>query len=92
MGILALPFRPLYNKMSLLSFQLPISIVQGCQSYFQFHRHTFLSQTLSHDFEPFLIHLEVLGYKGPKLSFHIQGLDVPFLYKLLLSHLGDRRI
>ena len=57
-----------------------------------FHRHNFLSQTLPHDFEMFLIHLEGFRYDGPKRSFHIQDLDAPFLYKLLLSHLGGRRI
>ena len=41
-----------------------------------------------HNFEPFLILPEANWYKGLKLSFHIPGLDAPFLYKLLLSHLG----
>ena len=47
-----------------------------------------LSQTLPHDFEPFLIFPEAYQYKGPKPSFHIPGLDALFLYRLLLSHLG----
>ena len=29
-------------------------------------------------------------YRDPRPSFHIRGLDAPFPYKLLLSHLGDK--
>ena len=29
-------------------------------------------------------------YRDPRPSFHIQGLDAPFPYKLLLSHLGGK--
>ena len=57
-GNLALPFRPLYNNMSLLSFLLFLRVVQECQSYSQFHKHNFLSQTLPLDFEPFPILFE----------------------------------
>ena len=49
-------------------------------------------KTLSHVYEPFLIHLEVFRYEGSKLSFHMQGLDAPLLYMLLRSHLGGRSI
>ena len=62
--------------------------IQNSPAYFVVHRH-FLSQTLPHNFEPFLIHLKVLGYEGPKLSFHIQGLDAQLFYKLLLTSWGQ---
>ena len=73
MGILALPFRPLYNKMSPLSLLLFLS-----DSYFNCprmpdssHSPSFidnvLSQTSLREFEPFPIHLEVYQYKGPRV-------------------------
>ena len=61
----------------------PCSIVQECQSYSQFHKHNFWSQTLPHDFEPFLILLEAYQEGGPRPSFHTPGLDAPYFYKLL---------
>ena len=48
------------------SYGIPISIVQGWQSYSQFHIHNFWSQTLLHNFEPFPIVPEDYMYKGPK--------------------------
>ena len=64
------PFRHLYNKISLISFLLFLMdshfSCQACQSYSQFHRHNFLSQTSSHNFDLFfLINPEFLSMWVP---------------------------
>ena len=58
-GTLALPLRPLYSNISLLSF-LPFLrdshlTVQECQSYSQFHNSNYLSQIWQRAFAGFLI-------------------------------------
>ena len=69
---------------------LIIIIVQECQSYSQFHKHVhnFWSQTLPHNFEPFLILLEAYRYKGPKLSFIFQDWTQHLLISCFFHILG----
>ena len=71
----------------------PYIILQGCQSYYQFHGYHFSSQTYLHAFAHFLIHHLSHYNEDPKLSFHTQGLvapDIFFFCKLLLLHLGGK--
>ena len=67
--ILALPLRPLYSSISLLSFLLflgiPILTVQEYQSYSQFHICTFLSHIWLRTFVRFLIPPEELHLGVP---------------------------
>ena len=89
-----LPFRPLYSNISLLSFLLFLRDSHfsdlKCQSCSQFQKHNFQSQTLPQDFEPFPVLPAGRECEGLKLSFHIPRPVAPVLYKLLLSHLGDK--
>ena len=69
---------------------VPISVDLKCQSCSQFQKHNFPSQTLPHDFVPIPVLPGGHECEGPKLSFHIPRPAAPVLYKLLLSHLGDK--
>ena len=87
-GTLALPLRPLYSNISLFlssfSWGIPIWIVQGCQSYSQFHNCNYLSQIWQRAFARFLILPGELHLGGPKPNCHNPGLGAPILYKLPL--------
>ena len=95
-GTLALPLRHLYSNICLLSFLLffrvPISTVQKCQSYSQFHNCNYLSRIWLRAFARFLILPEELYLGGPKPNCHNPGLGAPILYKLLLLPPGGKNI
>ena len=50
----------------------------------------FQSKTLPHDFGPFPVLPGGHECEGPKLSFHIPRPAAPVVYKLLLSHIGNK--
>ena len=81
-------FKTLYSNISLLSFLLswgiPILIVQECQSYSQFHNCNYLSQIWQRAFARFLILPRELHLVGPKPNCHNLGLGASILYKLPL--------
>ena len=93
-GTLALPLRPLYSNISLLSFFLgiPILTVQECQSYSQFHNCNYLSQIWQRAFARFLILPGELHLGDPKPNCHNLGLGAPILYKLPLLPPGGKNI
>ena len=95
-GTLALPLRPLYSNISLLSFllflRIPILTVQKCQSYSQFHNCNYLSQIWQRAFAHFLILPGEQHLGGPKPNCHNPGLGAPILYKLPLLPPGGKNI
>ena len=95
-GILALPLRPLYSNISLLSFllflRIPNLTVQECQSYSQFHICNFLSQIWLRAVAHFLILPEELHLGVPKLNCHTPGPGTPILCKLLLLAPGGGNV
>ena len=95
-GTLALPLRPLYSIISLLSFLHFLRdshlIVQECQSYSKFHNCNYLSQIWQRAFARFPILPGELHLGGPKPNCHNPGLGSPILYKLPLLPPGGKNM
>ena len=89
-GTLALPLRPLYRNISLLSWGIPIFTVQECQSYSQFHNCNYLSQIWQRAFARCLILPGELHLGGPKPNCRNPELGAPILYKLPLLPPGGQ--